>query len=82
MAWELSHVDGLQVGDDYLELGGDHGLDGVNGVGELGQGLGLVLPWTQTEKPGVHNRLAGRTHENSAAANLLPVQIGMCQREQ
>ena len=32
----------------YFQLSGNHCLDGVYGVGQLGQGLGLVLAWTSS----------------------------------
>ena len=40
-----------------LELGGDHGLDGVYGVGQLGKRLGLVLARTTSQQARVHDRL-------------------------
>ena len=40
-----------------LELSGDHGLDGVYGVGQLGKRLGLVLPRTTSQQAWVHDRL-------------------------
>ena len=41
-----------------LELSGDHGLDGVYGVGQLGKRLGLVLARTTSQQARVHDRLA------------------------
>ena len=41
-----------------LELSGDHGLDGVYGVGKLGKRLGLVLARTTSQQARVHDRLA------------------------
>ena len=71
-----------------LELSGDHGLDGVYGVGKLGKRLGLVLARTTSQQARVHDRLAwdstSRFHKNLMSAilnlplgptNIVPQQI-------
>ena len=39
---------------DHLQLGGNHVLNGVDGVGQLGQGLGLMLTWASPKQSWIH----------------------------
>ena len=40
--------------NDHLQLGGNHGLYGVDGVGQLGQGLGLMLTRASPKQARIH----------------------------
>ena len=40
--------------NDHLQLCGNHVLNGVDGVGQLGQGLGLMLTWASPKQSWIH----------------------------